>query len=249
MSGSLSSHSFNYVTSDLEALSDLKNYYQWILDEIQPFLGDRLAEIGAGIGTFTNFLVANHISQRPGATLMAFEPASNLYPVLQSRLQDMHADLVAQGRLAAKCDYFRGAAGEFETIILVNVLEHIEDDIACFRETYASLCPGGRIVIFVPAMHWLFSELDRVVGHYRRYSKHQLEQAVEGARFRIIKSIYFDLWGAVPWYLFCVLGRSTSINPRLARLYDRLGVPITRRLEKIHSPPFGKNLLLIGEKK
>jgi SAM-dependent methyltransferase len=249
MSRTLLVDPFKYETSDLEALSDLTNYYQWIVDEIRPCLGARLAEIGAGIGTFTHFLIAGHIAHQPVASLRAFEPAANLYPVLQRRLHERHADLVDEGRVVAQSDYFRGAPGEFDTVILVNVLEHIEDDLACFREVHAALSPGGRIVIFVPALRWLFSELDRAVGHYRRYHKNQLHQALEASNFKIIKSSYFDVLGVLPWYLLNVLGRATTVNPRLARLYDRVGVPLTRWVEQLYSPAFGKNLLLIGEKR
>ena len=138
--------------------------------------------------------------------------------------------------------------GSSDNAVLVNVLEHIEDDAEVVSELFRLLRPGGHIMIFVPAMSWLFSPLDAAVGHHRRYEKGAMADLVGKAGFEIIDVRYFDLFGIVPWWLIYTLGGKMDFSPRLSRLYDRLIVPVTRALEALIPPPVGKNLVLVARK-
>jgi hypothetical protein len=131
--------------------------------------------------------------------------------------------------------------------VYVNVLEHIENDLDELRFVFRTLKVGGVLCIFVPALSWLYGNLDKEVGHFRRYHKHQLKGLVQQAGFEIEKIKYFDMPGIVPWYiLFVLLKRSISGNN--VSLYDKLAVPLIRKVESIVSPPVGKNLLLVCKK-
>jgi SAM-dependent methyltransferase len=239
---------FRYLSSDLEALAGLENYYRWIFEEIRPFLGSRLAEVGAGIGTFSDILASGHLRVSQAPRLTVFEPAVNLHPRLLDNLQRNHPALMEGRRLIVQNGYFSLYPREFDTVIMINVLEHIEDDAGVVRTVFDSLSPGGSLVLFVPALEWLMSDLDRAVGHYRRYEKHGLEKLLQKEGFEVVKNTYFDFLGIAPWYLFYVLGRSRSVTPRAARLYDRWGVPLTRWLERFLPPVVGKSLLMVGRK-
>jgi len=236
------------LTASLLALDDLENYYRWLFEEVRPFFGERLAEIGAGIGTFTVRLVRSHVSCHPTARLEVFEPEGNLYRHLQKRLESVHPDLVRAGRLTTTHGVFRSSPERFDTVIMINVLEHIEDDQASIRAAYDALLPGGTFVVFVPALPWLYSALDKAVGHYRRYEKPHLERLLHAGRFNVVKSQYMDTMGVLPWYLLNVIGRRTSINPHLAQLYDTWFVPFTRWIESLLNPWFGKNVLIVARK-
>lgn len=236
------------LTASLLALDDLENYYRWLFEEVHPFFGERLVEIGGGIGTFTVRLVRSHVSGHPTARLDVFEPESTLYQHLRKRLETAHPDLLRAGRLTTTHGVFRSSPERFDTVIMINVLEHIEDDQASIRAAYDALVPGGRFVVFVPALPWLYSALDREVGHYRRYEKPYLEGLLRAGRFDVVKSQYMDCMGVLPWYLVNVVGRRTSINPRLAHLYDTWFVPITRWIEGLRNPWFGKNVLIVARK-
>ena len=131
---------------------------------------------------------------------------------------------------------------------MVNVLEHIEDDGAALAELYRVLKPGGRLLLFVPALKFLFSELDRLHGHYRRYHLASLKSLVEKNGFGLRYHRYFDLTGVLPWWLINTLGRRTTFNPKIARIYDLYAVPVTRAIENWISPPFGKNIILVAER-
>ncbi len=240
---------FQYQASDLEAMAGLNSYHTWILEEIRPFLGRHMAEIGAGIGTFTDILAKEHLRCNPNSQLKAFEPDSNLYQHLQDTLECKHSDLLRASRLLISQGYFQKSTRGFDTLIMINVLEHIADDGELIRLVHDSLEAGGTFVVFAPALPWLFSAFDRSVGHQRRYKKEDLRQLFINNGFAVLKLKYMDCLGVCPWYLRFVLGGSQSINPDLARIYDRWFVPVTRWLEILWEPCIGKNLLMVGQKK
>jgi len=104
-------------------------------------------------------------------------------------------------------------------------------------------------MIFVPALRFLFSELDRIHGHFRRYHRAELRAQFAEAGFEIETSRYFDVLGVLPWWLLNTLLGATGFNPALAQAYDRAFVPMTRAVEGLAGAPFGKNVLIVGRKK
>jgi SAM-dependent methyltransferase len=135
-----------------------------------------------------------------------------------------------------------------DSVIYVNVLEHVEDDEAELRLVAESLAPGGRVFIFVPAFGWLYGSFDRQVGHRRRYTRAGLAAKCERAGFRVVKAVYFDAAGVLPWWLKYRVLRSEKMEPAAVRFYDRVCVPFVRRVEALVPPPLGKNVLLVAEK-
>lgn len=236
------------LTSDLKALAGLENYHGWILDEIRPYLGTRLVEIGGGLGTFTKLLVSAHLLPHPAARLEIFEPASALCLRLRDDLQHAYSDLIRAGRLVVTEKHFQPSPDQCDSVVMINVLEHIQDDQEAVRAMYHSLSPGGTFVVYSPALPWLYSPHDKAVGHYRRYEMNQLEQLLRQEGFAVVAAKYMDCMGVLPWYLLNVIGGSTSINPRLARLYDTWFVPVTRLIERLWHPWIGKNILIVARK-
>lgn len=100
------------------------------------------------------------------------------------------------------------------------------------------------MVLFVPALMLLFSELDRFYGHFLRYELRGLEDLVRRAGFDVNDAHYCDVLGVLPWLVLNTWMGKTEFNPRLVRIYDALGVPLTRWIEGVIRPPFGKNILL-----
>jgi SAM-dependent methyltransferase len=238
----------DHLTSDLEALARLENYHGWILDEIRPYLGNRLAEIGAGIGTFTKLLASAHLNHNPTARLEVFEPVSHLCRRLRSDLEQAHTSLIQAGRLLVTEGYFQPSSRQYDTIIMINVLEHIQDDQESVCTVYHALSPGGTFVVYSPALQWLFSSHDEAVGHYRRYEMRVLEQILVKAGFAVVAAKHMDCMGVLSWYLVNVIGGATSINPHLARFYDAWFVPVTRWIEQLWPPRIGKNILIVARK-
>ena len=233
---------------ELDALKNLSNYYAWIVDECAPFLGTRLAEIGGGIGTFTAFLARSQVQRHGERSLDVFEPDAALHRSLVDRMQSEFRGLIQAGRLRVTHGAFSPHPQRFDTVVLVNVLEHIPDDESLVRAIHRSLAPGGTVIIFVPALQRLFSPLDKAVGHLRRYEKRQLRRLLESGGFGIARATYMDMAGVITWYLVHVLGRSQRISARMAEAYDRWVVPLTSAIERRCGAFVGKNLLIIGRK-
>jgi hypothetical protein len=135
----------------------------------------------------------------------------------------------------------------FDSVIYMNVLEHIEEDKKELRYAYKTIKRNGYILIFVPALSFLYSEFDKKIGHFRRYCKKGLINIVRESGFSIENIRYFDLAGVIPWYILFVLLKNTTTKANIS-LYDKLVVPPMRLLETLIPAPIGKNLLLIGKK-
>jgi len=233
-----------YEGRDLEAMSFARNYHRWILDLFRPYLGTRLVEVGAGSGSFSEMLLA----LRP-ESLALVEPSG-----MHRQLVEAAASWQTETRVTIFNDTFDRVAARIrdaelpDSIIYVNVLEHVADDeaeLALVRET---LCEKGRAFIFVPALSWLYGSFDAMVGHRRRYARPELRAKCERAGLRIIKSIYFDAAGVLPWWVKYRVLRSEKMEPGAVKFYDDFCVPTLRRIEAAVAPPFGKNILLVAEK-
>lgn len=234
-----------YVGKDLEAMSFAVNYHKWILDEFRPFLGRRVVEVGAGTGSFSELLLQENIE-----SLSLVEP-SEMFESLTTN--------VAQIKSNARVDFYNSifseAAAEVsekqkpDSIIYVNVLEHIEDDSSELEHIYRTLSKGGRVFIFVPALMSLYGEFDRKIGHFRRYTKREVEEKSQSAGFKILKSKYFDFAGIAPWFVKYKMLKSDSLDSGAVTLYDKIAVPFVKVMESLVNAPLGKNVLLIAEKR
>jgi SAM-dependent methyltransferase len=228
----------HYPGRDLEAMSFALNYHRWIVAQFVPYLGDTIAEVGAGSGSVSKLLLQQNVKQ-----LFAFEPSDNMFRVLANELKQ-------ETRAKAINDFFHPRHGKqrFDAVAYINVLEHIEDDRIELANAFEALRTNGHLLLFVPALAWLYSEHDKEIGHFRRYTKSGLASLVEQAGFTIVKARYFDVVGILPWYVNFVLLRN-SIGGRSVALYDRLVVPLMRNIETAIPPPIGKNVLLVGRKR
>lgn len=225
-----------YAGNDLEAMAAAGNYHRWIVDEFSPYLGGTTAEVGAGVGSVSRLLLG-HVNH-----LLAFEPSEKMFLRLSEELRDERGATAIPGCFAP------GYAPEgIDSIVYINVLEHIEDDRGELARAFEALKPGGHLLILVPALEWLFSDLDREVGHFRRYTKKGLASLVADAGFTVLKARYFDFPGVIPWWINFVVLRNT-IGSGSVGLYDRLVVPVARMVEGLVPPPIGKNVLLVGRR-
>ncbi len=230
----------DFRTYQFDAVAGMDNYYAWIAEHFTPYLGSHCVEFGAGIGT-----LAGHLLPRVD-TLDLVEYVPEFTEKLQARFSNEdRVKIHTRGAESCRDDFHPGS---IDSAIMVNVLEHIEDDIAVLTDIAKILKPGGHILLFVPALQFLFSELDRLEGHFRRYHLDALCQKVSASGYDIVDARYSDILGVLPWWLLNTLGGLTDINPKLARIYDQIGVPVTRMIENVVRPPFGKSLFLIAAK-
>ena len=236
------------LSHELSTAQLLVHYHAWIFREIRPFLGYQLTEIGGGLGTFSDLLIRQHIASRQDSTLEIFEPAKALFAQLSQKFSAQQGPLLRANRLCLTNGYFLSKPNAYDSAVLINVLEHIQDDFDLIQKIYTSLLPGGTLIVFSPALPALYSALDKQVGHFRRYRKSDLASRFNRAGFNIAKLQYMDTAGIIPWYVINVLGGSCSFNPQLVKMYDRFVVPLMSRIEHSFGAPIGKNLLIVGRK-
>ena len=234
-----------YVGKDLEAMLFAVNYHRWILSIFEPYLGRRLVEVGAGTGSFSQLLLERQLE-----SLSLVEPSTDMYQQLCRRMDQLRPAVT----LKTYNQIFEHVAPQIRTaekpdsIIYVNVLEHIADDVAELRHINDALEPHGRLFIFVPALQWLHGSFDRQINHHRRYSKTELQQKCLAAGFKVITSRYFDFLGVLPWWVKYRLLQLNRLDPGAVRFYDQRIVPVARSVESRLKPPLGKNVLLVAEK-
>ncbi|MDQ8197111.1 class I SAM-dependent methyltransferase [Pelagicoccus enzymogenes] len=231
--------SFEYEGADLEAMGVAENYPKWIVEEFSPYLRGKIADVGAGSGNFSKYLLNADVE-----SIHAFEPCSRMHGLLSKRYEQ-------ESRLEAVNGYVTDLAGEFEAkfdaVVYNNVMEHVADDEAELKAVYRMLKPGGCVLIYVPALQWLYSDFDRSLGHYRRYEKASGAELLLKTGFAVETVKYADVLGVLPWFLCMKVFRS-KLSKGSVGLYDRVGVPVTRMIEKFVPMPLGKNLLMVGRK-
>lgn len=223
-----------YTGTELEAMELARNYHRWILSFFRPHIRGTVVEIGAGIGTVSELLAECAPTQ-----LRCYEPAKNLFPHLARRMAGFENVLVENS--------FYDGAVRADAVVLINVLEHIEDDRAMLERIRGSLRENGRLLIFVPALPAIFGSLDEQFGHFRRFTRVQLANLVIACRYDIDLLRYANLPGIFAWYFAGKILRQRTISPRAAAMYDKCVVPIVRAIESRIAPPIGQSLILIAK--
>jgi SAM-dependent methyltransferase len=227
------------LTATLNQLADLDRYNHWIYEHISQALGRRVLEIGSGTGNITQFLCAE------GREVMATDIMPNYRNELERRFGDRPNVRVGKFDLTAKApEAF--VAEPFDSVVCLNVLEHIEDDLFALEQMRHSLAPGGRLALLVPAHKFLYGAFDRVVGHFRRYEKRDLADKLKRAGFTVREMKFFSLAAALPWFINGRLLRRDYIPTGQANLANRL-VPLLK-LERLIGPPMGLSLIAIAQK-
>lgn len=229
-----------YTGSELELFAGAANWKNYLKAELSPCLGEAVLEVGAGIGGTTAFLYGP-----PARRWLCLEPDPALAAELVSK--------IGSGALPRTCETLNGtladlgAGDSFDTILYVDVLEHIADDSGELRLAAARLRPAGRLVVLAPAHQGLFSEFDRGVGHFRRYSKDSLG-ALRPGGLRTLRLDYLDSAGLLASWGNRLLLRQALPTPGQIALWDRLLVPVSRLLDPLLGRRLGKSVLAVWEK-
>ena len=217
----------------LHDIADARHYNAWIFDRARPHLGSRVLDAGAGIGTFTALAVD------AGASVTAAEP--EFAAALRERFAgDPRVEVVEAA--AESLD----AAGEFDSIVCFNVLEHVEADEIALRRFHALLRPGGRLLLLVPAHGVLFGGYDRAAGHLRRYDAAQLRALLERTGFVVDELRHVNPVGGLGWLVRVRLRSGQEWPSSSFRTFDRL-VPLLRPLDRLRLP-FGLSLWAVARR-
>ena len=228
------------VDDSLETIEGLYEYNHWIYNQLRPFLGQDVLEVGSGTGNITQFLAMN------ARTVKGVEPVTSFVERFQERLGHMSHVSCTHGYLQ---DLPEPADGEqqYDTVVSCNVLEHIEDHVGALRSMMSQIRPGGRVLIFVPAGPFAFGKLDSELGYYRRCSKRPLRAAMTGAGLEWEYGRYSNAVGLLGWFLNSVVLRKKHVPAKQAKFFDKL-VPFISAIERLLPMPLGQSVLGVGRK-
>jgi SAM-dependent methyltransferase len=222
------------LAETLEVLGDsMPRYAQWLAQQILVGQPRKILEVGAGTGTMTRLL--GRASQ-----VVAFEPSPDTFQSLERACREIPGtSAVASLTEAAKL-------GPFDAIVLVNVLEHIDDDVGALAELQGLLAPDGYVAVISPAHNMLYSTFDASIGHVRRYSRKRARLTMEKAGYSKVRVRYFNAVGAVLWLIVNRWLRKTSASTGQTAIYDKIVVPISSLVDRLGFRPFGQSIIMIG---
>jgi SAM-dependent methyltransferase len=221
----------------LDVLSATRRFNTWMAHTILPYVGEQVLELGAGIGNMTRHLAPKR--KRYVATDLDEEQLSRLRNRFQHR----------QNLSVCRCDLTNSAdfspfAGQMDSVVCLNVLEHIEDDLLGLRNIHSALKPGGRAIILVPHGQEVFGSLDKVLGHFRRYTHAELQEKMETVGFHVDRILEFNRISRPGWYVTGRILKKTSLSRFQLNIFDRM-VWLWRRIDR-HLPWPPTSIIAVG---
>jgi SAM-dependent methyltransferase len=228
-------NTYQYVGSELDLFAKASNWKAHFRAQIKPFLGKRVLEVGAGFGGTTRVL-----AQGEHESWICLEPDPALVRTFEASL--------AKGELPSFCQAVCGTLADvptterFDSILYIDVLEHIEDDACEVGNASSRLVAGGHLVVLCPAHPKLFTPFDKAIGHFRRYNKRMMRRftsrELEPRRLR-----YLDSAGLLASLGNALFLRQSIPSERQIRFWDRRLVPISRCSDPLSGYLFGKSIL------
>lgn len=229
----------------LETISKARHFNKWMYDTIHPFIKGNILEIGSGVGNISHFIVLNFNT----VTLSdynqdyckglkdQFSRNGNVKDIYSLDLQ--HPDFTV---------FYKNLQHKYDTVILLNVIEHLKNDAKAVENCHFLLKAGGNLIVLAPAYNFLYSKLDKAIGHYRRYSAASLASLFNKKAFEMVCSQYFNLLGAGGWLFFNRIMRKKKIEGNSMALFDKM-VPLAKSLDHLTGHKAGLSAIAVGKKK
>ncbi len=228
----------NYVGSELVLFQHARNWKRYFADHLRPFVHGRVLDVGCGMGVNAEYLLNERVS-----SYTFLEPDPSLLAMVDENVRS--TVLVYAERINGTTAHLPGR--RFDSILYIDVIEHIEDGAAELQQAYDLLESGGHLLIVVPAFDFLFSPFDRALGHHRRYDKAMLRSQLPAGLEPIITE-YLDSLG-----FFLSFGNKALLRKELPsasqiRLWDCLVVPSSRVFDSLVMHAFGRSLVCVAYK-
>lgn len=228
----------------LQRMNAMLPYYRWVADAFGNALGNRVLDAGCGVGNFFSALT-ERIELGVGIDLSPVNIADARQRFAQHRnIRFLQADLDEQA------DVLRNE--RFDTVVCLDVLEHIEDDLSLLTRLTQIVEPGGHVLVKVPACPWLFGSVDIASDHYRRYNRPMLRRLAEQSGLEVTRLRYMNLAGVAPYFLKSrVLKKQVNFSRTFTpRQLDRIrrSIPLLRRVDHVTGPPVGQSLVMVARR-
>jgi len=219
----------------LESVASAVRYHEWLTSLARPHLGEHPLELGSGLGDYARTWLDDGVEE---LTVTEVDP---------SRLALLRQRFAGDSRVHVRTiDVFRPHPAEHSAFVAFNVLEHIPDHVGALRAAHQLVRPGGAVIMFVPAFMFAMSPFDAAVGHVRRYTKGQLRDAMVAAGLEVEEVRYVNMPGLLAWFVGMRLLKMTPGDGPLLSLWDRLVIPLARRLETRFGAMFGQSVFAVA---
>ena len=207
-------YSEKWGESILHRLEQTRRFNGWMFGRIRGWVGERVLETGSGIGNLTRFFVGRR-------SLWATDVDPHYIEVLRNRFGSRRNVRIERLDIT-RAEDFHFVEGACDTAICLNVLEHVDDDLAALKNIRRALAPGGRLVLLVPRGKWLYGSLDRVLEHRRRYSPAQIRELLARAGMKVVHTIAFNKVGVPAWFFNGRVIRRTRFGKYQLKIFDSL---------------------------
>jgi len=223
----------------LDAMEQAPKFNRWMYESIRPWLGRRVAELGVGRGN-----LSRHIKEHEHVLLTDYR--TDYLEGLREKWRHHPHLTIGKLDMTSRDDFEQLRKFAPESVVFLNVLEHIEDDRAVLANLYATVPEGCRLVVLVPFNPRLYSDFDRALGHFRRYDSGELDGKMREAGFSVEHQFFFNKVGVIAWYVANTLGGQGALKPWQLRIYNML-TPVFRMLDRVLPMP-GLSTVVIGRK-
>lgn len=230
----------NISHDTLIKMKQMKNNNEWVFKKIKPYIGQNTLELGSGVGTFSNLFA------KESKHLLISDINDDNINILKQKFIG-NRRITIKKLDAAKVNEHVDAES-FDTVIAVNMLEHIENDVSVLSGVYKVLTKHGKLILLLPAHKWLYGTLDKEIGHYRRYSKDELQQKLTQSGYLIDKIEFINMFSTFGWYLNFKILKKKIMPPSMLGIVDLL-IPVFQIFENLIKPPFGLSLFVVAKKR
>ncbi len=232
-------------SATLAVISSAVRFNRWMYEQVQPYLKDRVLEIGSGIGNISRFVIADNYT----IDLSDYNPEYKF--LLQEKFSDcknVQNILTIDLTHPNFSEEYKAYKEKYDSLFLLNVIEHLENDSYAVENCRFLLKQSGHLIVLAPAYQFLYCKLDKQLGHYRRYTRQSLSRLLEKGDFNIIRKKYFNLLGIAGWLISGKLLRNKQLGRNEMSAFDSL-VPLARLLDRLTFNQMGLSVIIIGKKK
>ena len=225
---------FEYSGKELQVFKNATNWKKYYSKKLKPFIKGTVLEVGAGLGETTPFLLNENVKE-----WTSLEPDETLYETLKAK----NSGTIIQGSIQNLA-----ISQTFDTILYIDVLEHIENDIAEIEVATKHLNKGGCLIILSPSYNFLMSEFDREIGHFRRYSRKGLLKVVNNSSLKLLKIFHLETAGVLLLLINKYILRKKYPTRGNIKFWDKYFIPISKLTDKLLNYSTGKTIIGIWQK-
>jgi ubiquinone/menaquinone biosynthesis C-methylase UbiE len=227
---------YQYEGNELELFREAVNWKQYFARKIKPYIGSTVLEVGAGIGATTSIL-----NDGTATSWTMLEPDERMFHQLQSKSHHLPKNVILNHGTITD------ASQQYDTILYIDVLEHIKNDRQELEAAAASLNPGGFLVVLSPAFNFLYSEFDKAIGHHRRYTKRELVK-LRPSNTALVYSKYLDTAGFLASAMNKIILHQAYPTKKQVKFWDKMLIPLSRITDPLFLYSFGKTILVAWQK-